>query len=48
MIIIGILLSIAGLGFFCWLLFTLAVYYLYLNLQGAAILCRRVGRNVRL
>lgn len=48
MIIIGILLSIAGLGFFCWLLFMLAVYYLYLNLQGAAIFCRRVGRNVRL
>jgi len=48
MIIIGIVLSIAGLGFFCWALFTLAVYYLYLNLQGAAILCRRFGRNVRL
>ncbi len=28
MIIIGILLSIAGLGFFCWALFTLAVYAL--------------------
>ena len=28
MIIIGILLSIAGLGFFCWLLFMLAVYAL--------------------
>lgn len=28
MIIIGILASIAGLGFFCWLLFTLAVYAL--------------------
>ncbi|MFZ5930430.1 MAG: hypothetical protein ACOY15_04350 [Pseudomonadota bacterium] len=48
MIIIGILLSIAGLDFFCWLLFTLAVYYLYLNLQGAAILCRRIDRNVHL
>lgn len=28
MIIIGVLPSIAGLGFFCWLLFTLAVYAL--------------------
>ena len=28
MIIIGIVLSVFGLGFFCWLLFTLAVYAL--------------------
>lgn len=28
MIIIGVVLSFAGLGFFCWLLFTLAVYAL--------------------
>jgi hypothetical protein len=28
MIIIGIVLSIVGLGFLCWLLFTLAVYAL--------------------
>jgi hypothetical protein len=28
MIIVGIVLSIAGIGFFCWLLFTLAVYAL--------------------
>jgi hypothetical protein len=26
MIIIGILLNIVGLGIFCWLLFTLAIY----------------------
>ncbi len=41
MIIIGILLSIAGLGFFCWAL-------VYARRLCAAILCRRVGRNVRL
>lgn len=28
MIIVGILLNIVGLGFFCWVLFTLAVYAL--------------------
>src|SRR5271154_2706312 len=28
MIIIGIVLSVFGIGFFCWLLFTLAVYAL--------------------
>src|SRR3546814_19043220 len=28
MIALGILLSVAGIGFFCWLLFTLAVYAL--------------------
>jgi hypothetical protein len=28
MIIIGIILSVFGVGFFCWLLFTLAVYAL--------------------
>lgn len=28
MIILGILLSIAAIGFFCWLLFTLAVFAL--------------------
>ena len=28
MIIIGILLNVAGLGIFCWALFTLAVYAL--------------------
>ena len=28
MIIVGIVLSVVGLGFFCWLLFTLAVYAL--------------------
>ena len=28
MVIIGIILSVFGLGFFCWLLFTLAVYAL--------------------
>ena len=28
MVVIGIILSAAGLGFFCWLLFTLAVYAL--------------------
>jgi hypothetical protein len=28
MLIIGIVLSVAGIGFFCWLLFTLAVYAL--------------------
>ena len=28
MIIIGIILSAFGIGFFCWLLFTLAVYAL--------------------
>ena len=28
MIIIGIVLSVVGIGFFCWLLFTLAVYAL--------------------
>ena len=28
MIIIGIILSVFGIGFFCWLLFTLAVYAL--------------------
>ena len=28
MVIIGLVLSIFGLGFFCWLLFTLAVYAL--------------------
>ena len=28
MIILGIALSVAGVGFFCWLLFTLAVYAL--------------------
>ena len=31
MIIIGIVLSIVGLGFLCWLLFTLAVYALPLS-----------------
>ena len=28
MIALGILASVAGIGFFCWLLFTLAVYAL--------------------
>jgi len=28
MIIIGLVLSVFGIGFFCWLLFTLAVYAL--------------------
>ncbi len=28
MIILGIILSIAAIGFFCWLLFTLAVFAL--------------------
>ena len=28
MIIVGIILSVFGIGFFCWLLFTLAVYAL--------------------
>lgn len=28
MLILGIILSLAGIGFFCWLLFTLAVYAL--------------------
>ena len=28
MLVIGLVLSIAGIGFFCWLLFTLAVYAL--------------------
>ena len=28
MVVIGIILSAAGLGFFCWLLFTLAIYAL--------------------
>ena len=28
MIIVGIVLSVVGIGFFCWLLFTLAVYAL--------------------
>jgi hypothetical protein len=28
MLVIGLLLSIAGVGFFCWLLFTLAIYAL--------------------
>ena len=28
MLAVGIVLSIFGLGFFCWLLFTLAVYAL--------------------
>ena len=28
MLVIGLILSIAGIGFFCWLLFTLAVYAL--------------------
>jgi hypothetical protein len=28
MLIVGIVLSVAGIGFFCWLLFTLAVYAL--------------------
>jgi hypothetical protein len=26
MLVIGLVLSVAGIGFFCWLLFTLAVY----------------------
>ncbi|MHB8886143.1 MAG: hypothetical protein ACYC5H_13905 [Methylovirgula sp.] len=28
MLVIGLVLSVAGIGFFCWLLFTLAVYAL--------------------
>ena len=28
MVVIGLVLSVVGLGFFCWLLFTLAVYAL--------------------
>ena len=36
MIIIGIVLSIVGLGFLCWLLFTLAVYALSGLLAGVA------------
>jgi len=28
MLVIGLILSVAGIGFFCWLLFTLAVYAL--------------------
>ena len=28
MLVIGVVLSVAGVGFFCWLLFTLAVYAL--------------------
>ena len=28
MVVIGLVLSVVGLGFFCWLLFTLAVYTL--------------------
>jgi hypothetical protein len=37
MIIIGIILSAFGIGFFCWLLFTLAVYALpFFALCGVA------------
>jgi hypothetical protein len=28
MVVIGLVLSVVGLGFFCWLLFTLPVYAL--------------------
>jgi len=34
MLVTGIVLSVVGLGFFCWLLFALAIYALSFPLAG--------------
>ena len=50
MLIIGIILSVFGIGFFCWLLFTLAVYALpfFAGLTaGLAAFHSRLGRDRR-
>ena len=41
MLVIGLILSMFGIGLFCWLIFTLAVYAL-------AVLRRTDGRDGRL
>jgi hypothetical protein len=47
MIILGIVLSLAGLGFFCWLLFTLAVYALpFFIALTAALAAYHTGSGV--
>jgi len=47
MIIVGIVLSVVGIGFFCWLLFTLAVYALpFLAGMTAGLATFHSGSNV--
>jgi hypothetical protein len=46
MLVIGLILSIFGIGLFCWLIFTLAVYALPFFILNSAVISR-LGVNLR-
>ena len=48
MLVVGILLNIVGLGFFCWVLFTLAIYALPFFIGLTAGMYAHQAEQVRL